>query len=732
MEDIDDINIDESFIHECSNNKQVKRIIRKHFKRLGQKSITKLIELLIKGEIDIRCSQFSSKSLIFHNKAKFDKDEEHPENSTLKLEFVKELKYDLTKIVNEVGKEIKRLEEEKDAEEKFDTINIDGKECYLIDKFTTYKKIRKLICDEGGDAMLCYNFDNPDLKLKPIKDDTSMQRCNIQIVSTPLMFDYPLEYSYHCSKCGQDAMRKVYDVASTQCKHICEGREQYQLSTGEIRERQCKLQLYPDIQMTDTVAAYHYIANIEDKEGKKLTTDIVSFKRYNPGYYECVLYKIGSPKKLPSYHVVDIKDIEVNDFVVPPQVKEENYLFTLQKSFDKFIQQQTNMNLYGLFPIKIALIIQAIAGSIKKYPLNFNVQIVGDASTGKTTVLKYYGFLLNNSLNLTSNGLSISIPALRGTRQTVSLFGNETKVITHGYLGSFKTIHIDEAGENKELVKNLKTFLAESNYSYDKAGSTGITNIRTAHINLSENLDFAHIGQYRGGIKKAYKENTVSLGGEEQPEWDDSWDLHLPIFRYTNPYIKKIIKEKREELMQKKVFWIDGYDYALHERFPFYYYLANEKQNEELQNIINKNIRGSLIGENIQLINALKTSDINNLFLKMGEYFEGDDDSIMKGFDKATEIFKQYGMRVDARMRSLYLQILQISRMANFRKTFEEVDFDLLKWIIEKTNCKIDVVHTTSYEIEGPPDLEKEKLEQTEIEDQSMVETEFKLPANEF
>ena len=67
----------------------------------------------------------------------------------------------------------------------------------------------------------------------------------------------------------------------------------------------------------------------------------------------------------------------------------------------------------------------------------------------------------------------------------INLMGKEHKIVTTGYLGTYKSIHIDEAGENKELVQNLKTFLLEDNYSYDKAGATGIFNKRTAQANLT-------------------------------------------------------------------------------------------------------------------------------------------------------------------------------------------------------------------------------------------------------
>ena len=62
---------------------------------------------------------------------------------------------------------------------------------------------------------------------------------------------------------------------------------------------------------------------------------------------------------------------------------------------------------------------------------------------------------------MSTNGLSVSIPALRGTRVQINLMGRDTNVVTLGYLGTYKAIHIDEAAENRELVQNLKSFIYE-------------------------------------------------------------------------------------------------------------------------------------------------------------------------------------------------------------------------------------------------------------------------------
>ena len=410
----------------------------------------------------------------------------------------------------------------------------------------------------------------------------------------------------------------------------------------------------------------------------------------------------------------------------------ENYIITLQKAFDNYIKERTGMEIYGLYPIKVAMIVQTAVNYLG-LKLSSNIQIVGDPSTGKSTILKYYGFLLNNHLNLSTNGLSISVAGLRGTRHAISLMGREQKIVTTGYLGTFRSIHIDEAGENKELIQNLKTFLFEDNYGYDKAGATGVFNRRSAHINLSENLDFSHLGQYRGIIRKSYKDLNIKIGEDEKEPWNESWDLHLPIFRYDNPYLRKVIKEKRIEYQLKQQFWIDGYDYALHERFPFYFYLVNEKQDEELAKVIKGNVARDTISENLQLMRALKSDDIIEYFKSLVLYKDGNNGGDADSFVEVDKILNQYGVIADSRVKEFFYNFVKVSRIINKRKEVNEEDYQMLRWIIEKINCKLDVVDTVSYDIRGPPDMKKESERDIEIEDMTKeIEDTFGMPEGEF
>lgn len=719
----DKVIIDENFVKEYSSDITVIKFIQSKFKRLSTDGAINLIKMLIWKQVPIKMSQIiTKKSFYQYNISKFDKEK------NLKLDAIKSLRLELNGFLVSIGKDL--IEYDKTVH---DTLSIDektGEHCFILEKNTLYKKVRKLVCDEIGNVCFRYNFNKPDLEVTLPENKNTLQRCNIQILSTSIKFDYPIEYVYSCPQCGNITSLKAYQTASTNGKLKCPGIESYVGSDGEPKSRRCLNSLYPDEQISVTKDAYYYDINYEDSEGNKYNAGTFSFDKYSPGFYECVLFRIMNPKKTELYHITDIKEIKSNVFPMPPHNNEENYLFTLQKAMDEFIRKNTGMEIYGMFPIKVSMIIQKMF-KVLGPKLISNIQVVGDASTGKSTTLKYYSFLLNKHLNMTTNGLSCSIAGLRGTRHVISLMGKEQKIITAGQLGTFHTIHIDEAGENKELVKHLKTFLLEENYSYDKAGSEGIFRKRTAHVNVSENLDYAHLGQYRGSIKKAYKELNIKIGEEEMPEWDESWDLHLPIFKYDNLYLRKVIKEKRIEYQLKQIFWIDGYDYALHERFPFYFYLVNERNSNKLFQIIKGNVARETIEENLELIRALKNDSLDKFFNSLKKYVKSESD--IDNFQKVDTILEQYGLHFDARMRIFYYNLVKMSRIINKRMEIIDMDLELLKWILENTNCKIDVSDTTNYNIIGPPDIEKSEELDKKIEDETKEgDGMFGMPEDEF
>ena len=714
-EDVERYSTDSRVIAFCKTNL---------LKYLSTENASNLIRYLLNGrgpdgEVYFRRDDIStSKKFIQYNKSKFNKENKNRIDPIVYTEIREKLFRYVVDII--------RKEEQFKGGLKRDELTED-EGIYWINKEAPYEIFRKLIADELGDCTIKYDFEHPDLPITEISNKSTIQRIIIDITTTGINFGYPLEFKYVCRQCNTTSTAKSYEVVSnTKSGILCPGIYTYTNADGEMKSRLCKSFLYPDAENQKTAQGYFYEINYE-QSGVRKGAQAISFLNISPGKYEAIVYSV-SGNKTPLFHIVDVKKPETNIFKLPKQKSNENYLFTLQKACDNYIEEKTGVKIHGLYPIKCALILQTLANHLKER-LSLNVMIVGDPSTGKSLVLKYYPFLLNHYYNLSSNGLSISVPGLRGTRSVINLFGKDIKIVTVGHLGSYRSIHIDEAGENKELVQNLKSFLLEDNYSYDKAGSVGVTSKRTSHVNISQNLDYEHVGQYRGAIRKAYKDLNMTMDGIEKEDWDESWDLFLPIHKYENPQLRKVIREKRLEFKQKQVFWIDGLDYALHERFPFYFYLVNEKPNPELDNVISLNGSRTTITENIEILRSIYTEELEKFFDELITFKHSKED--IEAFKRVRGITKDYGFVFDARTLTIFQMLVRFSRIINKRTEYEEMDYDIVRWYLEKTNVKIDVTDTNDYHIQGPPDLLK-TFEQQKTEEETKSSNDFGLPDGEF
>lgn len=706
----DTMPLNEELIDKYSSDPEVIKFTVKKFIRLNPAKAKIFIRFMLQRRLKINVTDIFGnkyKGFVQYNKGKLDK------SFNFKVDVIKEFLDELNGLLARLGKDLILYGEDKDELKKE---LIGGEFVVPVDGDTPYEAVWKLICEEGGMIKFKYDFINSDMKTAKPQNKGTLQRCSIQILSFNVKFDYPIEYVYRCQMCRTTTREVAYETASQNGKIKCPGIYNYVNASGEPKSRICNNLLSPAGEISITKDCYLYDIGYETDEGKLMSASAYGFDKYDPGYYDCVMFRIKNPKKQETFHIIDIKPIKSNPFPVPQKEDKENYLISLQKACDEYIEKQTGLKIYGLFPIKVAMLIQK---AIQEFGmrLNANIQVAGDASTGKSTVLKYYGYLLNGSLNMTTNGLSVSVAGIRGTRASINLMGRDISIVKKGHLGTFHTIHIDEAAENKELVKNLKSFLLEDNYSYDKAGSDGIFHRRTAHVNVSENLDYTHLGQYRGAIRKAYKELDVKIGEEEMEQWSESWDLHQPLFTYTNPYLYKVINEKRIEYQLKSQFWIDGYDFALHERFPFYFYLIHDKPDDELYKTVRENTQRNIISENLLLIKVLRNVELNQLFEQRIKFKDSTTDA--ENFLTVDKILDNYGLKSDIRMRQFYYNLVKVSRIMNEREDINEQDYDILRWFLEKTNCKLDVANTVNYKIVGPPNLEKAKEVEQKIEEET-------------
>jgi len=717
-------------IESLSNNTTLINKVKKRFNYISVKAVNNFIKLILNQKQKINLKEIATNySRIFqYNKFVLDK-----ETLYFKEDFLDQMRLYINNLVNKIEGTLKELNViDNGDEKKWETEKTNGHITYLLDEFTEFADVRKKICDEMGNAKFQFKFDKPCVDLDILRNKKTLQRVEINVVSNAEKIDWPLIHVFECFKCKSRFTKKVYETVSDNHKFVCEGEYQdVNLKTGKVEEKRCRKVLNPDIARSEISECYCFQFSYKDEKGQSRVASAFSFFDVEPGYKEAVLLKIANEKMIECFLLMDIRKINYKKIDIPKKQDSENFVFTLQKTFDNYIEEQTHQKIYGLIPIKCALIIQK-AFSYFNEELIANVQLVGDASTGKSMLLEYYGFLLYNNLFLSSDGVSISIPAMRGTAISVYVMGKVVKKVSLGYLGIYDCIHIDEAGEERELVTKLKTFLLKPVYGNNKADGDNASKVRTAQCNLSENLNHEHLGMYIGMIKKLYNHPNTIIDGVEKPEWDENWDLHAPIYKYDNLVLRKVIDEVRRNIENKKKFWIDGHDMALHQRFSFHFYLTINKKLDELNKVISKNVSKNVIFNHSEIVNALKTNSINEYFESCRPYLNSESDHI--NFDKIEGILKQYKINYVPRLKKFYCKVLKMSRIINKRKNINDEDFYLLKLFLETTNCKLDVADTNTYDIKGPPDLTKEKEINEKIEKSEQENSTFenKLGEDEF
>lgn len=705
--------ITDKYIEDVLSDQAVIVFIRSKFKRISRISAKMFGKLILERNPTIKASDLMSKPKAFiqYNMSKFEQN-----TDVFKVEFITEFKKEFEEYLFKYGADFDEYYEK-------EKISASAK----LSKYIPYERVRQYIGDEADAANFYYDFEAPDLLQSTPKNVNTLQRMSVQIITSLIKIQYPVEYFYPCQICKNITRLKAYETVSTNGRAKCMHYYTYTDAKGEPKVKQCGQILNPDVESGVSIPANYYnILYYDEKKNTKIA-QAISFQELQPGSYDCVYFLLNNPKKEDLFQIMCVKPTDPIEFILPEKT-EENYFFTLQRAVDDFIFKQTGLQIYGLYPIKVALLLQSLIQEVDG-ELSYNIQLIGDSSTGKSMILKYYGLTLNNTLHLSTNGASVSVPGMRGTPNSITLLGREYKFMSLGHLGTYNSIHIDEAGENKELVKQLKNWLYEANYSYDKAGSLGNTQIRRCHVNLSENLDHKHLGQYRGSIRKSYKDDTRKVGDEPKDEWDETWDLHLPLYKYDNPYLRTVVKEKRNELVNSRVFWIDGYDIALHERFPFYFYLVNEKPNDELISIATENVGRKPPTEIMELMKLLRNTTLMEFFRS---FKEKDISTITIGIE-VKKILESYGFIYNTREINRYVDIVKYSAILNGRKEADAQDYHLLKWLLENTNCKIDVADTATYEIQGAPNIEQIKKEDEEIEDATKQEDDmFGIPDEDF
>jgi hypothetical protein len=144
------------------------------------------------------------------------------------------------------------------------------------------------------------------------------------------------------------------------------------------------------------------------------------------------------------------------------------------------------------------------------------------------------------------------------------------------------------------------------------------------------------------------------------------------------------------------------------------------------------NVSRNALSENLDLIRALNSESIGQFFESLKKYMETKTPD-RNDFGKVDDILDSYGIQTDSRTKTFFYTFIKIIRILNQRYETEESDFDILKYIIENTNIKVDVSTTSAFKVVGHPDIEKAKKEMDEIDDKmGDLKDKFSLGDDEF
>ena len=691
-----------------ASRQEIKQIPKKHLKRITYKDCVELCAYIIENPsiTTLLVKTFKKKpydEFLRKNPTKITTEtktinDKKVTSYYLNEEVIDVIKQNINKTLENINSSIKELNED----DALSYRKRNGEDIYLVNEYTTFQDIREKINKEDEDMTFEYDFKNHKDKQRHFVTKTTTQVVDVYINTQGEKFDYPVKYNYHCPECDTTCTREEYLMASTKLKLKCPGMIQTENQKGEMITKKCSTQITPDMTKTIIKEAYVYGISMEQENGEDISCEAISFKKLPKGPLTVALQKITKPYEKPFVYIVDYEEHEQKQFVIPERKNDEHYIFTLINEIDNYIQQQTGYKQWGYLPMKIAAIIQLYA-RYSKYKNNYHISLIGEMSSGKSAFAKYWSTALYTHNSWQSNATSISIPKLRGTMETFTLFSKDHRYLYRGLLGEMDLIVIDEVKESPDVQNNLKQYLLESDYDYSKQGGNNHSYKRTAQVIVTQNVDLKHIDRYSRKIKDLYQSDSLVFKGEEnepKPAWDYSIDLTLPLYTYTNHYLRYAIRKIRDEYERQQVNWIDGSELALKQRFFFYFYLGSKKSSRDLTMTVRKNKMGKTVDNLTELKRHLNLDTLKEKIKNIKDEILWANNDV-GFFDNVQKVLKQYGKRVDTRTQEMAENILDILRIIDDREMFIEEDLNILRYIIENIDSKIEVADTNEYKILG-------------------------------
>jgi len=711
------------YINRLATNEEILSFIKEGFSRLDNSSAIRLGKILLNDYTDeIEVIKFKSvyESFVKRNIKKFkvieDKDKKR---YYLDESISSELRKGIYALLEKIGTSIKDIEDE-DDDDKWSKSQIDGIEAYEVSKHTTFQDIREKIDKEGKDVCFRYSFKKPDLKPKPFENKSSLQMVDIHVNDAGEYFGFPLKYTYICPECKTITEQEEYKVASSQQHKIkCPEMIETEDKDGNIKFKRCNQSIVPDDNRTETKNSFIHAITFKDSEGNVQKADAITFTTLPKGHIRVVLHKIPRAYGTQFIHIVDYQPLEKKLLPIPKKKENEHFMFTLLKSIDEYIKDNTGYEHYGYLAMKMAVICQFAARYIPGFKYNFHISLSGTMSSGKSQFARYWGLGLYAQDCWSSNATSISIPKLRGTMESFHLFGKDHRYQYRGLLGEKDLIIIDEVKESPDVKNNLKQYSLEPTYEYSKQGSNNQTFERTAQLIVTQNIDTKHLNKYTKEIMKIYTSSDLRITNEEEnepkPSWNYNEDLTLPLYAYENKYLRYAIRKVRDDYARNQINWIDGSELALKQRFYFYFYLGSDKNNKQLTEVIRNNSTRKILSNNIDIIRSMGASNLAQYFKNTKHLITGKND--IEYFIKIDKILKQYEKRMDARTKEMSYALIKLIRIIDGRNFCTSKDLEIFRFIIEAIDNKLEVIDTNEFKINGPKFIDDDDVEETNNED---------------
>ena len=331
-----------------------------------------------------------------------------------------------------------------------------------------------------------------------------------------------------------------------------------------------------------------------------------------------------------------------------------------------------------------------------------------NSETGKTFVFKHYCNLLYGARFKQSSGGAISVPSLRGSAVSNLSISTSNKNRL-GLLTLKDCIYIDEINMNPELIRFLRPFLLEDMFSNDKADGDKIEYKKNAVVNVAQNISSKHMGLYRGLVRKDYDRllDMPTISTEDKIPWSETVDLYQPLHTYNNPILQQSVKNIRNSFHKKGVHWLDGEELPDKDRFMVDYLLVQSTNEKLLLEKLNfSQFMDDDTKEDYNLKMQLTFDNTEDLFAGLLQYKSLNIDEVKINMvkHKLASFIKMYNHNLSSRLLTFCVHIINLSRIINKRKVFEDMDFDIIKRFLYMRDKAITPEEMLEFTIPEAPD----------------------------